>query len=190
MTNSWQKRQQILAAAFVLLVPGLGAMAQQPQTTKEPEYVGKVMLLGSDGDLISLERQTPRFEGKTSNYVFKVKSQARRAVLGAKSPVRTDPQAHFVVRGQVADVDPATLIHMYRVDVGKDERYYVTNTTSATFAGAKGTTTDREGLPLSIEKFGTASFNVSSAQPLAPGEYCFSTAAGMAVDCFGVDAKQ
>jgi len=184
-----RKRQQIIAAA-VLLASALGALAQQTQTLTEPEYVGKVALLGGDGTLIPLERQTPRFESKTSGFVFKVKSQGRRAVSGTKSPARTDPQAHFVVRGHTSDIDPATLIHLYKLDVGKDERYYVTNTASATvFTGAKGATADQEGLPLSIEKFGTSSFKVSSAQPLAAGEYCFTTAVGMAVDCFGVDAK-
>jgi hypothetical protein len=179
----------VLSLVFACLA--LPGAAQQSQTVVEPEYTGKVMLLGADGSLTQLEQQTPKAETKASSFIIKTKVQSRRSISGVQSPVRTNGQAHFVVRAHVGDRDPATLIHLFKLDVGKGERYYVMSAASATaFGGVKSSSTDREGLPLSIEKYGTSSFKIAAADPLVPGEYCFTTVgAGQAVDCFGVDAK-
>ncbi len=180
-----------LLVGAVLLGSGVVMLAQQAAAPAvvEPEYANEVELLGSDGKLTPLDRQTPHFEANTKNYLVKVKVQGRQSVPGTQSPVRTGAQPSFVVKAHIGDADPTTLIHLYKMDVGKNERYYVTNNASATvFAGAKGQSMSRDGLPLTIVKYGESSFKITPTEPLAPGEYAFMAAMPTAF-CFGVDAK-
>jgi len=180
-----------LLLGAVLLGSGVVMLAQQAAAPAvvEPEYANEVELLGSDGKLTPLDRQTPHVEAKSSNYVFKVKMQGRESIPGTQSTVRVGTQPVFVVKAHLGDTDPSTLIHLYKLDIGKNERYYVMSDASATaFSGGKSSMTPQTVVPLTIVKYGESSFKITPAQPLVPGEYVFPGLAGTAF-CFGVDAK-
>src|SRR5271170_5170111 len=73
-----------LLLGSVLLGSGVVMLAQQAAAPAvvEPEYANEVELLGSDGKLTPLDRQTPHFEANTKNYLVKVKVQGRQSVPG------------------------------------------------------------------------------------------------------------
>lgn len=174
--------------AVYVLFAGLKAFGQA--AVVEPEYANQFDIVTSEGKLVPLERQTSKIEAKAGGFIA-VKSTVKHVVPGAQSPVRAEPAAQFVVRLHVGDMDPATVIHLYKLDKDKSSRSVVVASTSVTpFAGVKSGAVEPNTIAVAVEKYGESSFKVTPSQPLAPGEYALvTTMSGQNEDCFGVDAK-
>jgi hypothetical protein len=110
-------------------------------------------------------------------------------VSGTQLPVRVRSDAHFIVRMEIGDVDPATMVQLRPFKVGKGDRELLMHTAGGhVFGGVKSQAADDTAIAVTVKKFGTKSYEVVPSQPLPPGEYFF-TVLGMQADCFGVDTK-
>ena len=176
---------QRLFVVVLLFFTGLCANAQKPD---EPQYANQVAALGADGKLTELEKQTAKIEAKGHSYIVVTKSTVRYAISGPHSPVRTPPGESFVVRLHIGDMDPTTMIHLYKLDADKNSRFYKAAGSSASILGAKTDTADPNTVPIKMDKYGDNSYKITTQQPLEPGEYAF-VAMGLNAQCFGVDSK-
>jgi hypothetical protein len=183
----------ILLAVLILAGNGLSLRAQeQKATVQEPEYLGQFALLGSNGTLVPLDQQKMTFVSQAHNHFFSVSASGEKVVPGKSSPVRVSPDAHFVVKSSSTydSVDPNTLVHLVPFAIQKGQRVIVETTAKAgVFQGAKGQSAPDTSIPLNFKKYGTSSLEIIPAQPLPPGEYALMATGGLAVFCFGVDAK-
>ena len=174
-----------LLEALVLCIVVNAVFAQEP--APEPEYVNQAYLL-KDGKLQKLEITAFTMQHKTTNHIVTVKGTLTEVVEGTQSPVRVPPDAHFIIRLENSDIDPSTLIKLQLFKVGKGDREYLLHTAKAhPFGGVSSKSPDDNSVPITIQKYGVKSVEVTPIAPLPPGEYFFR--AGMQADCFGVDAK-
>jgi hypothetical protein len=171
---------------LALVLTAFGVLAQE--TPAEPEYVNQYFVLRG-GKLDRLEHEALKTQAKVSNRLVVVKATTSEIVNGTQSPVRVRPDAHFIVRMQTGDVDPATMIKLQPFKVGKSDRELLTHSGGThIFGGVHSQAADETAIPVTVKKYGANSFEVIPSQPLSQGEYFF-TVLGLQADCFGVDAK-
>ncbi|MGA8027419.1 MAG: hypothetical protein WB992_09750 [Bryobacteraceae bacterium] len=172
--------------ALTLTLCSACLFAQEAPT--EPEYVNQYYVL-KDGKLERLEHENLKLQHKTNDYFVTVKGSSIETVNGTHSPVRLGTDAHFIVRMQTGDIDPATMVKLQPFKVGKNDREILMNSGGAhLFGGVHSKAADDISIAVTVKKYGTNSFEVVPSRPLAPGEYFF-TVMGLQADCFGVDAK-
>lgn len=172
--------------ALVLSAFSIGVFAQE--VPAEPEYVNQYFVL-RNGKLDRLEHDALTMQSKMRNHIIAIKTTVSQSVSGTQSSIRVRPDAHFVVRMDTGDTDPATMVILQEFKIGKGDREILRGSAGAhVFGGGHSNTPDATTLPITVKKYGAKSFEVIPSQPLAPGEYFF-TVSGSQADCFGVDAK-
>ena len=178
----------ILSLFFATLLNG-ATIAQQPAAgpLAEPEFAGVVFRLAA-GALIPLERQNTSIHTKASGFGV-VHAKSVWEIAGAKSSIRfsSGSPLEFVVRTISAQVDPAQMYHIHKVDTKKKTREMLIATARATIFGSVSTNQIAEGeIPVAFTRYGEASVKIT-ATGLAPGEYAIQAAPFQAIFCFGVD---
>jgi hypothetical protein len=153
----------------------------------EPEYTNRPYALIA-GKLTPLEHVTLTRETRTTSHVISAKQVQFDVAKGPKSTMRLSANTHFVIQTNTGGADPADLIHLRVFKVEKKNREFLTTTVNASvIGGAKSHTADDTFVPITIKKYGAASFEIIPSEPLPEGEYFFQNA--MQADCFGVDGK-
>ncbi|HLH04467.1 MAG TPA: hypothetical protein VKX25_17005 [Bryobacteraceae bacterium] len=179
MSNRW-----IILTALVLSVLRLPA-----QTTVEPQYIDQFNALIA-GQLVPLERENAVLDTKSRrNFVITPNTKVFESISGKASPVRLPGNAHFIVKMSTGGRDPQTLIHLKKLVVGKNTRQIPIVTYKVSLIPGGGVKHDRpndESVPVNISKYGQESLEITSRNPLEPGEYAFLE--GHDAQCFGVDA--
>jgi hypothetical protein len=178
-----------LLTQCLLLAVLLGSPTLMYAQVTEPEYVDQYNAL-QEGRLVPLERATGVSQGSTRNWIVTVRTKSVFSFAGESSPVRVGPRTHFVVRLPTVDRDPTTIIKLLKLEPAKKARTLSLATASANmipFSGHKSDTARNDGLPIHVQRFGKDSFEIVPDQPLAPGEYGFSSGTTTSMQCFGVD---
>lgn len=191
--------RSIVVTIFVLLALCTCAVfSQEAKKPQEPEYVNVFSVLDTDGVLRPLERQPARPNSKVKALGFGG-AQASYVVSNENSPVRfsSDASLQFVVRpagpnspgGTAANnVDPATIVQLYRLKVTKKQRE-LQIVKAGIFAGTKNNQ-EEATIPFEIVKYGEHSALMRPLKPLLPGEYMWAANAAFMVPqayCFGID---
>ncbi len=154
----------------------------------EPQYVNQYFSLGADGKLVALETASVHHETKSHNNFISVKVASVDVIQGESSPIHLQPGATFIVRMNVGDVDPVTMIKLHTLTPGKGERDFVMGATSGhPFGGGPKHTTGEDSLPVTAKKWGEHSYAIQSTNALGPGEYAFLY--GQQAYCFSIAAK-
>ena len=177
---------------LTLVVSAVALFAQDAVT--EPEYANQFFAL-ADGKIQPLERQNMKLQAQVKKRFVYTKGTTAKVVDGAESTIKVFPDAHFVVRMDVGDMDPSTMIFLKQFRVEKNEREMIMTTKSANIATGPNTQqrADDSSLPFTVKRYGAKSFEIIPSQPLVVGEYFLSaTGSGMAasqVYCFSVVSK-
>jgi hypothetical protein len=193
-------RLNLVSNVLLQVVCACTVLAQDVQKPHEPEYVNAFVFLETDGSLKPLERQTAKPSAKIKALGFGG-AQSSYVVTGEQSPVRfsADTTFRFVVRpmsatfpggaaGGANDVDPATIVQLYRLKVSKGQRTLQIGK-AGLFTGSKSNQ-EESSIPLEILKYGERSVIMRPLKPLPPGEYMWAANAAFVVPqgyCFGVD---
>lgn len=167
-------------------VQNLGTPEPSPSSVPaEPEFVGVVFRLGSAGELLALERQTPVMKGRV-RFMGYGGANNTMELKGGRSSVRikTGEPMEFVVRGYAPQMDPSTMVQLLALKAGKDKREITT--AQIRVFGASTVDPNAGSLPVNAGRYGQASIKVVPASPLAPGEYALRSGS-MDLFCFGVD---
>jgi hypothetical protein len=155
----------------------------------EPEF-NDVFAGLEAGKLITLERQTPIIQVKSSGFIS-VNMKTSSEIPGTKSPVRfsSGQPLDFVVRSMFAStpgIDPSTFYTLHRLDIKKKTRGLTMTTVHASVLGATANTDPQAALPVTFSKYGASSIKVAAGL-LPPGEYALKSIYSQSVFCFGVD---
>jgi len=192
----------IFASSIVTL--GLFTRAligQVSSVPKEPEFVNSFSYLEKDGVFRPLERQSARPGAKAKGLGFGG-ARASYVIPNDRSTVRfsADTDLSFIVRpagptgpggAAASDVDPATIVQLYRLKVIKGQRE-LQIVTGSLFRGSKGTQ-EESAVQFEITKYGKQSVVIKPLKPLPPGEYMWAANATFMVPqayCFGVDSAK
>jgi hypothetical protein len=180
-------RRALLSTLGILVV--LGASAQtadlDSKTVSEPEFAGVVFRLDA-GKLIPLERQSiANMRTSTSGFMV-VQAKSVWVFAGPKSPVRFGKETLEFVARTPAEIDPAMMYHLRKLDSRKKTREMTFVTARGTPFGASATTQTDEALAVTFSRYGSSSFKIIVAG-LPPGEYAIQATASQAVFCFGVN---
>jgi hypothetical protein len=167
-----QMKRGSVALAFVLVFITVG-LAKQDKPF-EPEYFSVFYYLGSSGQLIELERQTP-------NQILKGK-YTLLAIPGEKSPTRlkAGSKMQFVVRVAEHFDQARTTMQLFHFNLNDGMRQLMLKN--------EVTAMNKASLKLIAEKYGSSSLKLVPYQDLVPGEYCLSRTTISQGFCFGVDA--
>jgi hypothetical protein len=180
------------AAAAVLPTSGgpeAVAGAQEAKKVQEPEYIGVVFSLNSEGTLFPLERQQPNIQTKVKAFGYGG-AQSSSVFKGSRSPVRfkAGQDIEFIVRLNLPGIEPDTLIELNVLKVSKDQREIIMEKVGA--MGMSSKSSNGETLrTLNFAKYGEQSLKISPAAPLEPGEYVITTMGGQSGFLFGIDPK-
>jgi len=168
---------------------------------KEPEFVNAFSYLEKDGVLRPLERQAARISAKAMGYGA---GRASYVIPSDRSTVRfsADTDVRFVVRpagpsgpggAGAGDVDPATIVQLYRLKVTKGQRE-LQIVSSSLFRGSMSTQEESKvKVEIEITKYGKQSVVMKPLKPLLPGEYMWAANAAFMVPqayCFGIDSAK
>jgi len=147
------------------------ADSQAPATIAEPQYINVFEAVEPHGELTELEHQSATFKSHSKILPGYATIKMIAEFKPAHSPVRVSPNARFVVRGR-APIDPSSRFELRLLKVSKDHREIVLTTGHGSLVGGSSTTTlDMGGVPIRFEEYGLNSYQITPAQPLAPGEY-------------------
>jgi hypothetical protein len=181
---------------LVLCLFQVGGLALAQKAAPEPEYENVAEFLDQTaGALKPLERQTLAVVARTKlGGIGGMTTSA--TVPGTQSPVRfaADQKLEFVARAVSQSVDPNSIIALFRFDVAKDMRKVDTVRVGSAFGGKAKSSAAQSMVAIDAVKYGTSSFKITPAQPLAPGEYMIqvvnpNSLQQSTVFCFGVDSK-
>jgi len=181
-----------LATSVLLLIAVCGAPVEAQNESSapvaEPQYIGSFYALEASGKLLDLERTTVTFHAKSKVLPGYASIKMTTQFKPAHSPVRLGAGAQFIVRGR-APIDPVSRYELRLLKTSKDHREFVMTTAHGSVFGGSATSSLEEGaVSIRFEEYGANSYRVTSAQPLAPGEYALALR-GMVSElyCFGVD---
>jgi hypothetical protein len=153
----------------------------------EPQYVNSFYGLDTGGGLIELERQMVTFRSKMKAFPGYASVKLTTQFKPGRSPVRLPSNAQFIVRGR-SPVDPVFRYELHPLKGSKDHREFVLTQSHGSIVGGGSTGPDEGAVPLRFEEYGTNSYRITPAQPLAPGEYALATRGRVSeLFCFGVD---
>ena len=176
-----------LGLASGLSVQDQSKVAQDQTKVAEPEYIEQFLLLDSTGALKPLERQTARLDMKVKKLGLGGFTESY-LISGSRSPVRivegTDLSA--IIRLTSRDIDPATIVQLYRLKAVKSDNRQVQIAISAS-PKATPTITEDSAIPFEATKYGEKSFRIKPKIGLPPGEYAFSLTTSQDGYCFGID---
>jgi hypothetical protein len=160
---------------------------QDVENVQEPEYIGTVFFLNPAGALLPLEKQLPNTQAKA---IAGGLGGAKVSVIfnGPASPVRfkVGQDIQFVVRLNANGIDPESLVSLEVLKVSKDHREVVAARAGSLGLSSKSTSGEFTR-PLNFSKYGQQSVKLSSAEPLAPGEYVITTRRERSAFLFGID---
>lgn len=153
----------------------------QTAAVVEPETLGVIYLRDPNtGALLPLDREVSHV--RASPGFFKAKAKLRVNGPSAKMRIKPTQKAEFIVQLAMG-VDP-NKIKLYKLDVGGGKRETVILTVVA-FSGAKA---ELKTLTLDVTKYGQASYKMTPAQQLLPGEYVLVATDSTDAYCFAVEA--
>jgi len=173
----------VVCVLFVALL----MLAQDTSPVREPEFIGAFYALdASSGNLLDLERQTPRFQLHTKMMGYRGGKESA-VVPGPRSPVRfkSGSPIAFIVKLETGGQDPTTLISIHSMKSRKNEREVEMVSVGALGHSSKSTLDD-SAVPINVAKYGQASYKVTSSQTLAPGEYVIASSPRVGY-FFGID---
>jgi hypothetical protein len=158
--------------------------------SNEPEFIGTIVYLDSTFQT-PLEKQKAVIKAKAgaSMYITGVgKVTGINYVTGVRSNVRVKKKqiVSFVVRVKDNNVDPFTIVNIFRLEqnVKKDHRF-INVASQSTFGGSKSG--DILFIPFTGKKFGLSSFLVELSGAQA-GEYAITLDGSRDIfSCFGID---
>ncbi len=183
---------------LVLLIVVTAALAQDsapsapPQPNlQEPEYINSFFLLDADGSLKPLEHQTAGMHHKIKalgygggEMSYTVQSNHSPVRIAAGTPIA------IIVKLENHDADPANLVELFTLKVGKSDRELVV--AKHHFLGSTKMGAQDKEVALEFAKYGQSSVKITTSAPLPPGEYAMGISAGAMGSrqayCFGVDA--
>jgi hypothetical protein len=181
------RRTLLLSTLGILAALGASAQTADPdsKTVSEPEFAGVVFRLDA-GKLIPLERQSTANIRTTTSGFMVVHAKSVWVFAGAKSSVRFGKEAlEFVARAS-AEIDPAMIYHLRKLDSRKKTREMTLATARGTPFGASATNQTDDALPVTFARYGSSSIKIT-VTILPPGEYAIQATPSQAVFCFGVD---
>jgi hypothetical protein len=166
--------------------PNATAPMPEKQALPEPEYINQFFLLDSTASLKPLEHATVTAETKSSALGLGHSSSAF-VIEGEQSTVRLaqNPDLIFIVRLSSRDVDPVSVVRLYRLQAQNGRREI--QRWKGSLTKTKVTQFDST-LPFVAEKYGEKSFTIKPKGDLAPGEYALVENVHGSTYCFGVDA--
>ena len=175
----------IAVAALVFAAVSLDAQV----ALHEPEFNDVFARLDA-GNLVTLERQTPATQLKSSGFIA-VNMKSLWEIQGTKSTVRfhSNQPLDFVVRSNFAGTaggDPNTIFTLHRLDVKKKTRELVMTAVHGTLSRATANSNPQGTLPVSFSRYGDQSVKVTTSI-LPPGEYALRSLYTETVFCFGID---
>lgn len=178
----------ITVATLLLTVAySLEAESQESDRVTEPEYTNVFLLLNpADASLVPLERHTPvsRSRSRAISVVYFLEVPEENSAVR----VSADSTPDFVVRVASRDRDPLSLVQFFVWSVEKGKRTLWLG--EKRDIGSNRSGTGKSEIKFTATKYGTASFKVTPASPLRPGEYMLSTHDSADAFFFGVDPKK
>lgn len=163
------KRSLSVLALALIAAAGLA----QSTSAFEPQDYSIFYYLSPAGQPTQLERQNPSEALEHGKYVFEVTDEKSPVRFPAGSPLQ------FVVRTTEPFEKARTTIQFLKFESQDGKRR--AELKRRDFEKNRG---NRE---LNIEKYGSSSLKLVPAQPLPPGEYCFSRTTITQGFCFGID---
>lgn len=181
---------KMIAIAAVTTMAAFSYAQQAATTLPEPQYSDRYNA-EINGGLTPLEEEKAMTQNQSHRFmVITPNIKTFKSIPNPASPVRVGPNARFVVKMMIGDIDPQTRIQLVKLTTTKKDREILIMTTKQSLipgGGVKQNRAPEEGIAVSIQKYGTSSYEIVPQTPLAPGEYAFSDT-GVSVQCFGVDA--
>jgi hypothetical protein len=123
--------------------------------------------------LVSLEQNTARMESKTKALGFGG-SEGGFYMDGLKSSIRihANDSIRFIIKMNMAMMDPSMMIKLYKFDSKKGNREAVVSSQGGAYSGGKSTNNASE-VSYNVQKSGSDDFIIVPASRLVPGEYGF-----------------
>src|ERR1039458_852592 len=184
-------KTRVLVAFFVTMAMATGTLKAQNNPdanvqVAEPQYINSFYALTPNGNFIDLEYKNVAFRPKSWAVPGYASFKTVADFKPGQSPIPLPSNAQFVVRGRV-DVDPAMVYELRLLKGSERHRELVLSQAHGSIVG--GAVNPEEGaIPIRFEEYGTYSFRIIPAQPLAPGEYALMVRGRYSqLFCFGVD---
>lgn len=181
---------------LVALATCFSLMSGYAQDTKEPDFLGDIYFIQTDGTYVKMDREVCSIKTKTNivpglSILNSVKSFMSIKGPEAKIRVTKDNQPiQFIVKCKDNSLSPETLISVAQFEKKKKERRFNMGKTSILGGSEYGIT---ESLPYEAEKYGESSYKITITG-LEPGEYGIMVSeqdvepgSYIAYRCFGID---
>jgi len=184
-----KKINLLLLILAAILVNALPAMAQ----VSEPDFVGEVYSLKTDGSYVQLDKEIGDFTSGVS-WSSNSWNALSLEVAGGRSQTRfsSNETLQLVVRAVDNDSDPLTIISIYKFKAKKKTRSVViSKDNSGTLM--KSRTNSKDMIRFSGKKYGTSSYLIT-LKDLEVGEYGITVSnpnnrdeKRVVVSCFAID---
>lgn len=160
----------------------------QAQGPAEPEIIGQVYAMPTEGEFLPLEREDGDKASARGGFMYYSSRTKSIRIEGVRSSVRFPKGQHRFVVKVWPGMDPFDLVKLYRFEVreAKQERIAETSKSSRSRYHSYSTDNTEARVRVSFKKIGGQSvYEIVHEEPVPPGEYAFLS--GEKVFAFGVD---